>query len=315
MPWILGGANARAKRGQRRICRMQRPRWSLRRARTLVGTKFLLIAGLVGFVLIAWLVELVAGIHDAVNLGPRLAALMAGIPAVFWLGFFYMMDRHEPEPKQLVAGVCVLGALIAAPLADFVQSQAVPPVALGVENLSPFSLDRVLHAVLIAGLAQEMCKYAVVRYTIYMSREFDEPMDGIVYMMACGTGFAVWVNYHRLSGQNHEVYLSIGAAQAVVTTLAHASFAGLLGYVLGRAKFSRRSAPVRGILVMLGLLGAATLNGQFTIVGNWVLSRGLAQHPWYGVGYAAISAAAIFAVIWLASLRLLAASPFKRDRA
>src|SRR3954470_8149055 len=105
---------------------MQRPRWSLRRARALVGTKFLLIAGLVGFVLIAWLVELVAGLHDAVHLGPILAAVMAGIPAVLWLGFFYLMDRHEPEPKQLVAGVCVLGALIAAPLADVVQAQAVP---------------------------------------------------------------------------------------------------------------------------------------------------------------------------------------------
>lgn len=294
---------------------MQRPRWSLRRARALVGTKFLLIAGLVGFVLIAWLVELVAGIHDAVNLGPILAGVMAGIPAVFWLGFFYMMDRHEPEPKQLVAGVCVLGALIAAPLADFLQYQAVPPVALGIPGLSPFSLDRVVYAVLVLGLSQEMCKYAVVRYTIYMSREFDEPMDGIVYMMACGTGFAVWVNYHRLSGQNHEIYLSIGAAQAVVTTLAHASFAGLLGYVMGRAKFSRRSAPVRGILLMLGLLGAAALNGQFTLVENWVLSRGLAQHPWYGVGYAAISAAAMFALIWLGSLRLLAVSPFRRERA
>jgi protease PrsW len=294
---------------------MQRPRWSLRRARTLVGTKFLLIAGLVGFVLIAWLVELVAGLHDAVNLGPILAAVMAGIPAVFWLGFFYLMDRHEPEPKQLVAGVCVLGALIAGPLADVVQSQAVPPLALAVPGLSPFSLDRVLYAVLVAGLAQEMCKYAVVRYTIYMSREFDEPMDGIVYMMACGTGFAVWVNYHRLSGQNHQVYLSIGAAQSVVTTLAHASFAGLLGYVMGRAKFSRHSAPVRGILLMLGLLGAAALNGQFTIVENWVLTHGLAQHPWYGVGYAAISAAAMFGLIWLGSLRLLASSPFRREGA
>jgi RsiW-degrading membrane proteinase PrsW (M82 family) len=271
----------------------------------------MLIAGLVGFVLIAWLVELVAGIHDPVNLGTKLAALMASIPAVLWLAFFYLMDRHEPEPKQLVAGVCVLGALIAAPLADFVQSQAVPPLALAVHGLSPFSLDRIVYAVLIVGLSQEMCKYAVVRYTIYMSREFDEPMDGIVYMMACGTGFAVWVNYHRLSGQNHEVYLSIGAAQAVVTTLAHASFAGLLGYVMGRAKFSRRSAPVRGILLMLGLLGSAALNGQFTLVENWVLQRGLAQHPWYGVGYAALSAAAMFGIIWLVSLRLLAASPFR----
>ena len=294
---------------------MQRPRWSLRRARTLVGTKFLLIAALVGFVLLAGLVELVAGIHDAVRLGPVLAGLMAAIPAALWLSVFYLLDRHEPEPKQLVAGVCVLGALIAGPLADFVLGEAAPPIALAVPGLSPFSLDRVLHAVLVVGLAQEMCKYAVVRYTIYMSHEFDEPMDGIVYMMACGTGFAVWVNFHRLSGQNHQVYLSIGAAQAVVTTLAHASFAGFLGYVMGRAKFSRRSAPVRGLLIMLGLVGSAALNGQFTIVEDWVLTRGLAQHPWYGLGYAALSAAAIFGLIWLGSQRLLATSPFRRAEA
>jgi RsiW-degrading membrane proteinase PrsW (M82 family) len=292
---------------------MQRPRWSLRRARALIGTKFLLVAGLVGFVLIAWLVELVLGLHEAVNLGPILAAAMAGIPAVLWLGFFYLMDRHEPEPKQLVIGVCVLGALIAAPLANFLRFQAVPPIALAVHGLSSFSLERVLYAVLIVGLSQEMCKYAVVRYTIYMSREFDEPMDGIVYMMACGTGFAVWENYHRLSEQNHEVYLSIGAAQAVVTTLAHASFAGLLGYVMGRAKFSRRSAPIRGTLLMLGLLISAGLNGQFTLIAGWVVQRGMAQHPWYGVGYAAASAAAIFGVIWIVSQRLLAISPFRRQ--
>jgi protease PrsW len=294
---------------------MQRPRWSLRRARALVGTKFLLIGGLVGFVLIAWLVELVVDIDDAVHLGTVFAAVMAGIPAILWLGFFSLMDRHEPEPKQLVAGVCVLGALIAAPLADVVQSHAVPPLALAVHGLSPFAIDRVIHAVLIAGLAQEMCKYAVVRYTIYMSREFDEPMDGIVYMMACGTGFAVWVNYHRLSDQNHEVYLSLGAAQAVVTTLAHASFAGLLGYAMGRAKFSRRRAPIRGVLMMFGLLGAAALNGLFTLVENAVLQHGMAQHPWYGVGYAAISAAAIFGLIWLFALRLLASSPFREPSA
>src|SRR6478736_2616647 len=254
---------------------MRRPRWSLRRARVLVGTKFLLIAGLVGFVVVAWLAELVAGLHHPVDLGPLLAALMACIPALFWLGFFYLMDRHEPEPKQLVVGVCVLGALIAAPLADFVQYQAVPPIALEIHGLSPFSLDHILYAVLVAGLAQEMCKYAVVRYTIYMSREFDEPMDGIVYMMACGTGFAVWINYHRLSGQGHQAHLSTGAAQAVVTTLAHASFAGALGYVMGRAKFSRRSAPVRGTLLFLGLLGAAVLNGQFAIVENWIEQEGM----------------------------------------
>jgi RsiW-degrading membrane proteinase PrsW (M82 family) len=291
------------------------PRWSLRRARVLVGTKFLLILGLVGFVLVAWLAELVAGLHDPVYLGPLLAALMAGIPAALWLGFFYLMDRHEPEPKQLVVGVCVLGALIAAPLADFVFGLAVPPTPLAVNDPDSLSMAGILYAVFVVGLTQEMCKYAVVRYTIYMSREFDEPMDGIVYMMACGTGFAVWLNYHRLSSQSHQVYLSAGAADAVVTTLAHASFAGALGYVLGRAKFSRRPALARGALVMLGLLGAAALNGQFAVVEEWVRQTGMEQHPWRGVLYAAACASAVFTVIWLVSQRLLAASPFRRESA
>ncbi|HWU91521.1 MAG TPA: PrsW family glutamic-type intramembrane protease [Kofleriaceae bacterium] len=292
---------------------MQRqPRWSIRRARLLLGTRFLLIAGLLGFVLIAWLVELVAGLEHSVHLGPLLALLIAGIPAVFWLGFFYLMDRHEPEPKQLVVGVCILGALVAAPLADFLLYQAVPPVALEVDGISPWSADRLVYAILIAGLAQEMCKYAAVRYTVYLSREFDEPMDGIVYMMACGTGFAVWVNYHELGRQDHSTILSTAAAQTVVTTLAHASFAGALGYVMGRVKFSRRSAPVRGALLMLGLLAAAVLNGLFAAVASSVRQSDMAQHPWRGVGYAALCALAVFGVIWFGSQRLLRASPFRR---
>jgi protease PrsW len=275
----------------------------------LAGTKFLLVAGLVGFVVVAWLGEQVAGLHHPVHLGPVLASVMACVPAVLWLGFFYLMDRHEPEPKQLVLGVSVLGALIAAPLAEFILAHAVPQPAVH-HDLDALSLERILKAVLIVGLAQEMSKYAVVRYTIYMSREFDEPMDGIVYMMACGTGFAVWTNFHWLHTQDR-IYLSTGAANCVVTTLAHASFAGALGYVMGRAKFSRRRAPVRGALIMGGLLGAAALNGQFQVVTNLVQQSGMAVYRWRAVGYAALCASAVFAVTWFASQRLLKKSPFR----
>ncbi len=294
---------------------MKRSRWSLRRARVLLGTKFLLIAGLVGFVVVAWLAELIIGLHRPVDLGPVFAGLMAAIPAVLWLAFFYLMDRHEPEPKQLVIGVCVLGALVAAPIADFVQYQAVPPVALELHGITAISLDRLIFAVFVVGLAQEVCKYAVVRYTVYTSREFNEPMDGIVYMMACGTGFAIWVNYHRLSGQGHSVILSTAAAQAVVTTLAHASFAGFLGYVMGRSKFSKRTPFVRSVLVFLGLVGAAALNGQFQLVEDYVVRSGLHLHPWRGVFYAAVCAAIVFGIIWWFSQRLLEKSPFRKGGA
>jgi protease PrsW len=289
------------------------PRWSLRRARALVGTKFLLIGGLIGFVVLAWLVELVAGLDDPVSLGPFVALVMAAVPAALWLAFFYLQDRHEPEPKHFVAGVAVLGALIAAPLADFVIYRASPPIPLAQHGLSVWNADRLLHAIAVVGLSQELCKYAVVRYTIYLSPEFDEPMDGVVYMTAAGAGFAVWVNYHRLSDLGHEVFLSTGAAQAVITTLAHASFAGVLGYVMGRARFTRRPAPVRGVLLLAGLLAAAVLNGQFALMESWITTSGLANQPWKGVGYAALVATAVFSALMVASRRLLADSPFRRE--
>lgn len=279
-------------------------RWSLRRARALVGSKFLLIGGLVGFVFVCWLIELILGL-GAIHPGPLFSAPIAIIPAGLWLGFFYLWDRHEPEPKTFVAGVCALGALVAAPLAEFVLAQAAPPLGLAQRSLSPWSLAPLVHAVLVVGLAQEMCKYFVVRYTIYLSSEFDEPMDGVVYMMAVGTGFAVWINYQAIS-RDDGVFLSTATAQAVVTTLAHASVAGVLGYVMGRAKFTRRRAPVRGLLLMLGLLGAAALNGQFVLIEGW-----LAPSPWKAIAYAAGLAALVFLGVMLMSQRLLATSPFR----
>ncbi len=277
----------------------------------LVGSKFLLVAGLVGFVLLAWLISLVAGLDHAVHLGPVLAAFMAGIPALLWLGFFYLLDRHEPEPKQLVLGVFVLGALVAGPLADFLQAQVAPEPAL-YGSLTASGFATFVGAVFVTGLAQEMCKYTAVRYTVYLSREFNEPMDGIVYMMACGTGFAVWRNYQWLIDRGTTVQISVAAAKFVVTTLAHASFAGALGFVMGRAKFSRRSAPVRGLLLMVGLLGAAALNGIFNLVENKVADDDLMQATWRGVLWAAVYASLVFGMIMVMSRRLLAASPFRR---
>lgn len=287
------------------------PRWSLRRARLLLGGKLVLVLGLTVFVAMMWVLERLIGLDGPVALPRVLALAMALVPAALWLGFFYLQDRHEPEPKGFVAGVFVLGAAIAAPLADFAVFQVSPPLPLAQHGLSPFALDRLVFALLVVGLTQELCKYVVVRYTIYSSSEFDEPMDGVVYMMACGTGFAVWANYHRLHGQGHEVFLSIGAASAVVTTLAHASFAGALGYVLGRAKFTRRTPLVRTVLLFFGLLGAAVLNGTFAVVELYVSSSGLAQEPWKGVGFAAGFAMLVFAGLMLASRRLLADSPFR----
>ena len=49
--------------------------------------------------------------------GPALVLaglLLALVPAAVWLLVFYLQDRVEPEPKQYVLGVFLLGVLLAA---------------------------------------------------------------------------------------------------------------------------------------------------------------------------------------------------------
>jgi RsiW-degrading membrane proteinase PrsW (M82 family) len=118
----------------------------------MVGSELALVGGLVLFVGLAWLIEQAANLQD-LRLSPLAALIMAAIPAGLWLAFFYLQDRHEPEPKHYVIGVFILGALVAAPLADFLIYQVAPPLPLAQHGLDPFTGDRLVRALLVVGLA------------------------------------------------------------------------------------------------------------------------------------------------------------------
>src|SRR5262249_56522764 len=108
------------------------------------------------------------------------------------------------------------------------------------------------------GPAQELAKSLVVRYWFYMPDEFDEPMDGIVYMMAAGIGFATAENWHAIGAAGGTIFLATGTMNVVVATLAHGCFAGVLGYALGIAPWTR--AARRGPVILVGLFIAPTPN-------------------------------------------------------
>lgn len=271
----------------------------------MVATEVVLVLGLLAFVGAAWLVENLAGLAGPVRVHLPLALLLSAIPALLWLVYFYLQDRHEPEPKHYVIGVYLLGAFCAAPIADFLLGELFPAAA-SFRGGWP-GADAVLRAILGVGLAQELGKYLVVRYTVYLSDEFDEPMDGIIYMTAAGIGFATAENI-RYFGELSGVLLSVGTANAVVTTMAHASFAGVLGYALGRARFGSSAGMQRNLILLAGLLVAATLNGLFSLLEAAVRAVGTGLHPqpWRGLAFAAGFAAIVFLGISFLMRRQLA---------
>jgi RsiW-degrading membrane proteinase PrsW (M82 family) len=226
--------------------------------------------------------------------GPLLVVtgiVMALIPAVIWLVFFYLQDRLEPEPKRYVVGIFILGGLLASavgiPLVnDFFQIR---------EWLYDSPLVQLVGGILVIGFTQEFLKYAAVRYTLFDSREFDERMDGVIYGTAAGLGYATMLNINYVLS-NAGVDLSVGVIRMVITALAQASFAGIVGYFLAQDKFEGK--PVWWMPA--GLTLAAVLNGLFIFVRDLASVRGLQFNPWNGLILATVIALVILgALFWL----------------
>jgi protease PrsW len=214
------------------------------------------------------------------------------VPALAWMVVIYLQDRLEPEPIGNLLGIFGLGALLALTLGlPLVRQVFHVQTWLGRSG----ALAQLLGSILIVGFTQEYLKYAAVRYTIYNGAEFDERVDGIIYGTAAGLGFATVLNiYYLLASDGAQMGVSI--VRIVVTALAQASFSGVVGYFLGRAKFEvmgRWWLPA-------GVALAAMLNGVVTFLLGEVSSRGLAFTPTYGLVLVALVAVGTFvAVFWL----------------
>ncbi|NUM49222.1 MAG: PrsW family intramembrane metalloprotease [Anaerolineales bacterium] len=206
------------------------------------------------------------------------------IPALVWLGFFYRRDRLEPEPKSMVIQVFFLGGLLAAAIGI--------PLLNNIFQISEWMFSnlwiRLLGGILIVGFTQEFLKYAAVRWTVYKTDEFDEPVDGIIYATAAGLGYAAMLNILFVI-ESGGVDLGAGVLRITIISLAHASFAGVVGYFLGIEKFENRPAW----FTSLGVVIAAVLNGVFFTLRGSVIASGMAQaNVWIGFILAAVLAGA-----------------------
>lgn len=244
---------------------------------------------IVALVIFAVVVALVAGATEPILAGTTLVlvgVVLALVPTALWLIFFYVQDRLEPEPKRYVIGVFLVGALLASAIGFPIIRNV-----FRVQDWISFSfLVTLLGSILIVGFVEEFLKYAAVRYSVYLLPEFDERMDGILYGTAAGLGYATMLNINYVVDSGG-VDLGIGVIRIVVTALAQASFAGITGYFLGRAKFEEEQVW----WLPLGLTIAAVLNGLFTVVlGSLTRTSnvlmGQATTPWYGLVLAGIVA-------------------------
>jgi RsiW-degrading membrane proteinase PrsW (M82 family) len=160
-------------------------------------------------------------------------------PGIALAVYIYYSDKWEPEPKSLVIRSFILGGLACFP-SYFFEDAFLEVLGwqgiTGSEAYSPWWHIPV-YAFFGVALAEELCKFLFLKAFICDNREFSEPFDGIVYGGMVGCGFATVENLLYVLPLGQEV----GILRMFTAVPGHVFEGMILGYFMGRAKFSLAS--------------------------------------------------------------------------
>ncbi|MEM9921482.1 MAG: PrsW family glutamic-type intramembrane protease [Bacteroidota bacterium] len=180
-----------------------------------------------------------------------LLLLVAILPGLLISFFSFRYDSDRPEPKFLLVICFLLGMFITLP-AMKLESYG---EALGWENPTQF-WPLFLSSFVLVAFTEEFVKFACLLLVPYQHKAFDEPLDGIVYAVMIGMGFATLENILYAKQYGLETILF----RAFTAVPAHGVFAVLTGYYAGLAKFDR---PRQIRLLAIGFGLAVFMHGLY----------------------------------------------------
>jgi RsiW-degrading membrane proteinase PrsW (M82 family) len=178
--------------------------------------------------------------------------LLALAPIVVILIYIYVKDKYEKEPIGLLVKNFFLGAVVSIIITVVLGFAAniIYPVTDEKSILQQF-----VKAFFVVALVEEFSKYIIVKYYSQKKTDFNEPFDGIVYAVVVSMGFAALENVLYVS----QYGVTTGLTRAFTAVPAHATFGILMGYFMGKAKFSNNRVKYN----LLGLLTATLFHGAY----------------------------------------------------
>lgn len=209
------------------------------------------------------------------------------LPALFWAGYHYYKDRHLPEPASHLVVALLLGggaAVLAKGLYISLDGVNLRYDAFELAATNPAGLFA--YALLAIGPIEEFSKLLPFLVVVVRFREFDEPMDGIIYASFIGLGFAAAENLYYLQFLTPLEAAARGFASPVI----HILFASIWGHQVGQAHMRGTSIA---IAALRGFAISAVLHGIYDFV--------VLLNP----AFALPVAATLIVAIWVWRLKLL----------
>jgi RsiW-degrading membrane proteinase PrsW (M82 family)/ribosomal protein S18 acetylase RimI-like enzyme len=164
--------------------------------------------------------------------------------------YIFYRDKYNREPAFTLLMSFMWGLIITAP-------------AVAIEMIAKDLTDESVTGIIISSfffvaLVEEFCKFLPLRYYAFSRKSFDEPLDGIVHSVMIAMGFATLENIgYVLTASNG---LQVGMLRMFTSVPGHATFAVIMGYYAGKAKFDFANKKA---LLLKGVLLATFFHGAF----------------------------------------------------
>jgi protease PrsW len=223
---------------------------------------------------------------------------LALAPGAAIILYIYLKDKHEREPLSLLLMSFIYGVF--SILVTLVISW--PVNALFVLRADDV-VDEFYSAFFKVALVEELSKFLFVRFILFPNKNFNEPFDGIVYAVMVSMGFATLENVLYVFQYGYDTAI----LRMFTAVPAHATFGVLMGFFLGKAKFSH----TQKVFYMLTALFTATFfHGAYDYF--WFIAE--VKGIWAGIWMGAILALVVALILSRNAIRLhQQASPFIRQ--
>ena len=202
-----------------------------------------------------------------------LLLLVTILPPVLIVIIFAVSDKFK-EPNKEIFLVFITGILITIPA--YIANTFLHDLYLNYSFISRSLAESFLSAAVV----EEGLKFLVLYFVVYRLREFNEPMDAIVYGVCVSLGFATLENIFYIFYSDfgiEPIYLSI--LRGFTTIPAHAIFGVMMGYFFMRYVFIHKSKSL-----FLSFLIPYLLHGfynYFIGINYFVISLALIIVSWF----------------------------------
>lgn len=178
--------------------------------------------------------------------------LSAIAPVAAVIVYIYVKDKYEKESKRYLTLAFVLGGVVSIIITTILY--------LFFDLFLPLPDDysiwqQFVKAFFVVGFIEEFSKYLMVRGFLQPRTVFNEPYDGIIYAVMVSMGFAAVENImYVIQGGINVAFL-----RAFTAIPAHATFGIIMGYYMGKAKFSKNKFKWN----LIGLFTAVLFHGAY----------------------------------------------------